>query len=276
MCPYRRQEQKSTGGMQTDGLKSLRKGLDVLGIFRASENDELSLTEIAQLSGLSNATVSRILSTLVEAGFLRQRERRGKYSLGTVYLEFGRRIKQSLSVRDVALPYATALNETVKETIILTLWERNNAEFHEAFDRCRNPNDMLRVVPVEAATLPLHATAPGKIRLADMNEEDLRDYLLGDEMQRYTARTITDPEVLRAGLAAVRTEGVAFDSEEYRLGISSLAAGIRNADHRLVGAVTILAPTVRLGRKVMIRLTPTVRNCALQISADLGAEKRVG
>jgi len=73
---------------QTDrSMKSLEKTLTILKIF-LDNKAEMSLSEISTLSGLNKTTVYKIVSTLVKYDYLRQKEKKGKYSLGTIYLNF--------------------------------------------------------------------------------------------------------------------------------------------------------------------------------------------
>jgi len=67
-----------------------------------------------------------------------------------------------------------------------------------------------------------------------------------------------------------KKEGVAFDDEEFYKGVRGVAAGVKDADGKLVGALSIVAPKVRLTHARMRGLTTDVKNCALEISRELG------
>jgi len=84
-------------------MKAIKKTFDVLELF-LNDKDEISLSDLSKLSGINKTTVSRITSTLVKLGYLRQRERRGKYSLGTKFLDFSGYIKTKIRIRDMAIP----------------------------------------------------------------------------------------------------------------------------------------------------------------------------
>jgi DNA-binding IclR family transcriptional regulator len=62
-------------------MKVIFKTFDILNIFLKSE-ESLTVAEITRLSGLNKSTVNRIASVLVKYGYLRQKEKRGPYSLG--------------------------------------------------------------------------------------------------------------------------------------------------------------------------------------------------
>ena len=68
-------------------MKSLQKALDILELFLGDEG-EISLSDLSKSSGLNKSTVNRIALTLVKRGYLKQENRRGKYSLGIKFLDF--------------------------------------------------------------------------------------------------------------------------------------------------------------------------------------------
>ena len=80
-------------------MEAIQKTFAVLELF-LSTKDEMSLSELSQLSGINKTTVSRITSTLVKLGYLSQREKRGKYSLGMRFLDFSGFIKTRIKIRD--------------------------------------------------------------------------------------------------------------------------------------------------------------------------------
>ena len=71
----------------------------------------------------------------------------------------------------------------------------------------------------------MNATSLGKIFLADLTEKELETYFKNKSMKRCTPNTITDINTIRTHLINIRQEGIAFDDEEWGLGIRSVAAG---------------------------------------------------
>lgn len=77
---------------------------------------------------------------------------------------------------------------------------------------------------------------------------------------------------MKKHLVKVRKEDIAFDDEEYWPGVRAVAAGIRNADGRLLGSISMVAPSVRLSLKKMRKLAYDVKDCAMQISKEFGGK----
>jgi IclR family transcriptional regulator, KDG regulon repressor len=250
-------------------MKSLRKALGILDLFLENQG-ELALSQIAKLSGLNKTTASRIVLTLVEYGYLKQREKRGKYSLGTIYLGFTGVVKGRLQLRNVAIPYLTKLSQQTHESVIIAYGNGREEVFTETFQDTSQPNNVLRIVPLEGTGMPLHSTATGKILLAYMTDEELEEYFKNKHLRQFTPNTIININDMRNHLMIVRQEGMAFDDEEFSLGVRGVAAGIRDNEGKIVGSFAVVAPLVRLTRVGMRELVPSIKSYAEEISGELG------
>jgi len=218
------------------------------------------------LSGLNKSTVNRIALTLVKRGYLKQQDRRGKYSLGMKFLDFSGTVKSRIRVRDIAIPHLVKLSRLVSESVIMSIWDGREAVITETF----HANQSLKVVPDEGTKIPLHCTSSGKIILANMTDEEFERYYASKGLEFHTPNTITDINYLKKHITIVKQDGVAFDDEEYSLGVRSLAAAIKNAEGHVLGSIGILGPSVRLTRSRVRENIPDVKTCALEISRELG------
>lgn len=250
-------------------IKSLNKAFDILDTFLVNSGD-LSLTEIAKITGINRPTATRIVSNLVQRGYLKQREKRGKYSLGLVFLNFSGVVKRDLKLRDIAEPYLLNLSTRVDETIIIGYGNGVEGIFTETFHTQSQRNRVLKIIPDEGANLPLHCTCLGKIFLADLSESEVKKYFGQKLFQRYTGNTVMDIEKLRSELNTIKQNGIAFDNEEYAQGVLGVGAGIRNNEGNLVGAIAMLAPSARLSFEKIKTFAPIIKTCATEISAELG------
>lgn len=246
-------------------MNALQKVTDILELFLGND-EQLSLAELSKLSGLNKSTIYRIASYLVRKGYLKQVEKRGKYSLGMRFLDFSTVIKERVKIRDIAARYLIELKQIVKESSGLVVWDGQEATLIDTF----SSNSVLRATPSEVSRLSLHATSAGKIFLSDMANEQLDAYMKKAELQKFTSRTITDHEELKKELISVRRQGLAYDIDEHVLGISSIAAGIRDNSGNIVGAAIVVAPSVRFTRQRLKQAVPHLQNCAGDISRELG------
>ncbi|MBN1190771.1 MAG: IclR family transcriptional regulator [Dehalococcoidales bacterium] len=246
-------------------MKSLAKALDILEIFLDAK-EEMGISDIARISGLNKATVSRIANYLATRNYLVQSEKRGKYFLGTQFLVFSRVIKDRIKIRDVAMPYLAKLCKLVDESIVLVIWDGKKAINIDSVQSAQS----LRIIPDESGQIPLHCTGTGKIFLAQMTDKELETYFSTNEMSAYTTNTITSLKQLKTHLLTIVDEGVGYDDEEYKFGVRNVASGIKDVEGRLIAAIGVLAPSIRLTRSKMIEIAPEVKRCAMEISRELG------
>lgn len=246
-------------------MKVINRALDILESFLSSDG-ELSLTELSERSGINPATANRIASALVKRGYLRQKTRRGRYSLGTIFLDYSGIIKSRVRMRDIAIPLLTKLSQRLDESALLVSWDGQEGIHTETI----HADHPLRIVPDEGTKFALHSTGVGKVILASLTEAELGKYYQTKSIERYTPNTITNLEDLKRQLLTVRKEGVGYEDEEQYPGVRNVAAALRDNEGDVVGAIGVIGPTVRLTRERMRKIAPDVRECALEISRALG------
>ena len=245
-------------------MKVIERALSLLDLF-LGDTSELSLDEITQASGINKYTVRRMVSTLIKNGYLKQVKKRGKYSLGIKFLDFGGVFRINSIMVPIANPFLVELSQKVQESIQMAVWDGIRIFLCKPI---LTPHP-LRVVPLEGTRLAMHATSLGKALIAEWPEDDLSGYL-SDKLERYTPNTITDIRELKKQLSRIKKEGVAFEYEECYAGVSGVGAPLKNGEGNVVGAFSLFGPITRLNKKKMREHTPLVKECALNISRELG------
>ncbi len=198
----------------------------------------LSLTEISQRAELPLSTTHRMVAEWTEWGGLTRLED-GRYSLGLRLWEIGVQTPTARNLRTLALPYLEDLYEVTREHVHLAILDGRDALYVEKL----SGHQAVHVISRVGGRLPLHATGVGLVLLA-FAPVDLLDSYLASGLTRFTAATITDPELVRRRLADIRARGVAYMSEEMTPGSSSIAAPIRDRTGQVVAAVSVVTRTL--------------------------------
>jgi len=247
-------------------MRTLNRTLDILEVFLKVEIDSIRLSELVKQSGLKRATVNRIVSDLADRGYLSQMKPRGKYYLGTKFVRFNQLIMQKSRLGQVAPLHLAKLAESVKDCVFLTVPDGETAMVSAVIDS----QHILRIALEVGTLIPLYCTGQGKAMLAGMTEAELDRYLSTVTLKRLTENTITDPGELKAHLRTVAKEGVAYDDEDQYIGIRNVAAGIMNAEGKVIASVGAIGPSVRMTKARMREIMPQVKLCAAEISRALG------
>jgi IclR family transcriptional regulator, KDG regulon repressor len=257
--------------MQEENMKSLVKTFDILEIFLHGP-EEISVTDISKTLGLNKTTVSRIMLKLTNRGYLRQVEVRGKYTLGTIFLEYSGILKSRMKIRDIAVPFLIELSRKVKESTMLAVWDTRNTTsvITESFHDTAYLNSPLRVVPDEGISMPFYCTCLGKIFLASKSKTELQAYLKSNKLERLTPNTIVDIEEISKQILEIKRTGVSYDNEEYHLGVRGVAVPLFNNEEITVGSISIVAPSVRMSPSSIQGFVPLLEGYASEISRQLG------
>jgi len=144
---------------------TLAHGLALLQCFRAGET-VLSNKELAERTGLSKATISRLTYTLVARGLLLYDTHLRRYRLGSTALSLGYPLLASLGVRQLARPLMKALSDRMLGSVSLGMHDRLQMIYVETIRR----HDAIAFRPDIGASLPLLTTAMGRAWLAQAPE----------------------------------------------------------------------------------------------------------
>ncbi|WP_408632560.1 IclR family transcriptional regulator [Mycobacterium shinjukuense] len=197
----------------------------------------LSQAEIGERVGVARSTVSRILNALEDEGLVASRGTRGPYRLGPEIARMASTVR--LGVVTDMHPFLTELSRELDETVDLSILNGDRADF---IDQVVPPR-RLRAVSAVGESFPLYCCANGKALLAALPPER-QSQALPSRLVPLTANTITDRAALRAELARVQAEGVAYDREEQTDGICAVGVALSGITDQLV-AVSVPVPAQR-------------------------------
>ncbi|MFC4907273.1 IclR family transcriptional regulator [Actinomadura gamaensis] len=250
---------------------SLRRALAVLDHVRARAADGrgVSLTEAADALGLSKSTVLRLTTPLVEADLLTRDRDTGRFRLGPGTLRLGQAYLASLDLRTVASEPLRRLQRELAETCHLVVPDLPDVVY---IDKVEDEHHV-RMASRVGSRMPAYRTAVGKAVLAWLDEAALRRVAAAG-MPRVTARTITDPDRLRAELERVRLLGYAVDDRENEPQVRCVAAPIFDHSGTVAGALSVSGLTSRMTPSRVRRVGPLVAAACADISRVLGSGRR--
>lgn len=214
-------------------LQSLSRGLVVLEGF-TPERSRLTLTEMAQVSGLNLAFLQRCTHTLVSLGYLRKNQRK-QYSLGPRVLSLGYSCLQGSELRRLAESQLRAFSQRIGFTVNLGVLDGS-----DVLVLYRHELQRFFKFDVQPGTkLPCYCTSMGKLLLAALDHESLNQVLAGVKLQRLTSSTITKRSDLLKQLAKVRDQGFAESDREATPALYSIAAPLLNHSDQVVAAINV-------------------------------------
>lgn len=257
---------EGNGQGRDNSVQSVDRAISILQVL--ARRGASGVTEISVELSVHKSTVSRLLVTLEARGLVEQTSSRGRYRLGNGIGQLAEGVTKRYDLTVISRPVCNALAQDVGETVNVVVREGRSVV---TVDQVIGSSALTTVNWVGQRN-PLHATSSGKVFLAHMPPVELQAYL-SERMTRFTEHTITDPRHLDRELAAVREQGYARTVEEQELGLAAVAAPIRSLDGRVIAALAVSGPTLRIDEVAIPRIAERLLAAAAQISERNGYPK---
>ncbi|MGW0582012.1 IclR family transcriptional regulator domain-containing protein [Streptomyces sp. NPDC002920] len=255
-----------------ESLQSLERGIAVLQVF-SREHPALTLSDVAKLTGITRATVRRILLTLEELGHVRSDGR--LFSLTPRVLNLGWSYLSSLNLEEIAQPLMRDVVRELDESCSMATLDAPDIVYVARV----HTRHVMTISGGVGTRLPAHATALGHVLLAGLPPRELDDYLAAEPLQPYTSHTITETDTFRDALGEVAEQGWALVDQELELGLRAIAAPITGRTGRPLAALSISSASARTSLSdLRNRCLPPLLEAAEMISTALaqGAGRAVG
>lgn len=213
---------------------SVEKAVDLLFHLHAASAPE-GVTAIGRALGLPKSSAHRILRSLRRRGLV-ERDGRGRYAPGVGLLALGLGAMDREPIAAAARPVLERQADAVGETFFLVV---ARADHLVVLDKVEG-NGFLRAAPRVGSSVPVHATAAGKLYLAYAPQRFEADWSASEARVAFTQETQTDARELEAEVQQVRSRGWASNREEWIPGLSVLAAPVMRRGG-IVGVVALAA-----------------------------------
>jgi DNA-binding IclR family transcriptional regulator len=142
--------------------RSLERGIELLRSFRPG-SELLGNAELAERTGLSRSTVSRLTQTLVGGGLLQAEPRSRAVRLAPAVLSFAHAMRTGSSILAIAAPCMRQAAESNRINVGLAAPDRDEMVYLESIRYNRRPS--LRSV-VSGQRVPMELTSLGRAYLA--------------------------------------------------------------------------------------------------------------
>ena len=218
---------------------------------------ELGTNEISRRTGINASSISRLLSTLSDAGLVQHLPATGRYRLGVRILQLASAARANLDLRAVARPLLEELAEVSGETVTLSLPGEHEVLTVDFVQSSRSVRSVAEIGRNSIA----HATATGKVFLA------CGGHLPDGELPAFTEATITDRHVLSGAIDQVADQGFAVAVRERDNDLSAVAVPVLDGAGQLIAILGIQGPAMRFDETTITALVPALRGRAELISA---------
>lgn len=222
--------------------RSLERGLEILRAFKPG-TDLLGNGELAERTGLSAATVSRLTQTLVTSGFLEHDRRARAYRLAAPVLSLGHAMRAASPVLRAATPLMRDVSVKLRMNVGLASADRAEMVYLESIRYNRKAS--LRTI-VAGQRVPIELTSLGRAYLATL-ETGARESLLDGIRRGYRSATWKPIRAaIDSAIGKVATDGYCVAS--WQPGVVAMSTPLRGQGDQTfalnISLITDDAPSV--------------------------------
>lgn len=249
----------------SDSTSAPEKMLRILDCFTL-KGGQLSVSEIAELTGMARSTAHRWVAILRESGLLDQDHNRDAYRLGLRLIHLGNVALNSMDVSREARPVVESLGRSGGEMVRLYIFDGNQMIFVTRTIGGRAGRYNATTV---METSPCYCSSVGKAVLA-FQPDDVVDRIIAQGLHAYTKNTLTDPDALRDDLRRTRERGYSINNGEMDPSERCIGAPVRNPSGRIIAGLSLSSTTRRLTDERIPDLAQLVMKHAELLSIQLG------
>ncbi|MET0961452.1 MAG: IclR family transcriptional regulator C-terminal domain-containing protein [Noviherbaspirillum sp.] len=225
-------------------MTSLARGLAVVRAF-SDQRRSLTIAQISHKTGIPRAAVRRCLYTLKRLGYADSEA--NNFFLKPKILSLGYSYLSSTPLTVSAQPCLNSISRALNESCSLAVLDND-----EVLYVARSATSRVMSIALNTGSrLPAYCTSLGRVMLASLSEDALRQYFDTVKLRAYTERTVVSVARLREILSEVRVSGYSVVEEELEVGLRSIAVPVRGASGVVHAALNVGAQATRVSTRQM-------------------------
>jgi DNA-binding IclR family transcriptional regulator len=235
------------------------KILDVLS------NGPKSLIDLTKYLDTHKSTTLRLLQTLEKSRYARKTDE-GLWALGTRFLEIAQDSVDSVEIRKIARTHLVELEQLSGHTIHLAQLIGKELVYVDKIEGSDNVKMYSRI----GKTLPIHASAIGKVIYAFLEEPKLTEISNTLIFESFSKSTITDHKNFSNHIKKIQRQEWSIDNGEFEEKMNCIAVPIFNHNGHARMGISISTLKVIANENALREFLPQLKETAKKISISLG------
>lgn len=244
-------------------IQSLVKAANVLDILK-NENRELTIAEISEFLNIPPSTAHRILSTLIDVGYVSKDERTHLYGLGPALIPLGIKASSKLDPQAVGKLVLEKLSDLTREDSYFII---KSGDKGLLLSKAEGKHS-LKIVENFGIEIDLHKGAIRKTILA-FQSDDYINYYLKRDLSDYLNSPV-DKDQLKKELMQIKNQKISVSDSEYIDSVIGIGAPVFNYKDQLVGSIGVVIPKERITEESKKEYMEAVKSCGIEFSKNLG------
>jgi IclR family pca regulon transcriptional regulator len=229
-----------------DYVGTLASGLEVIGAFDA-QHKKMTLTEVAEQTGMDRAKARRFLLTLNSLGYIQKDGR--QFMLTPKVLQLGYAYTATNNHLDVVKHYLEEITTKLGESCSLAVLDNQEIVYQV---RSSAAHRLMSIHLTPGTRLPAAYTSMGRVLITQLAESEQQQWIESVTLNSHTANSIVEKSKFIDMLKEVKHQGYCIVDQELELGLRSLAIPLFNYHGKLMGAINISTNALRVSLTQLI------------------------
>ncbi|MDO6693160.1 IclR family transcriptional regulator C-terminal domain-containing protein [Aliiglaciecola sp. 3_MG-2023] len=245
-----------------DYVGALASGLEVLSAFDV-QHKKMTLSEVAQITGMDRAKARRLLLTLHALGYIAKEGR--QFMLTPKVLRLGYAFNATNDHLDVVQHYLQSVTSELGESCSLSILDNGEIIY---LVRSSAAHRLMSINITPGTRLPAAYTSMGRVLLAELSTTEQQEWLATAQLHGHTDKSILDKNTFIHMLKEVKQQGYCVVDQELELGLRSVAVPVFDYQGKLLGAANISTNSLRVSMDSLInKYLPALKEAAQLITA---------
>lgn len=242
---------------------SLVHGLNIIMAFDRN-NPQMTLSQVAEKTGMDRAGARRYLLTLVGLGFVEQNAR--LFRLTPKVMDLGYAYLSSVPLSEKAQHYLEKIRDKSGFPVALGIVDG----LHIVHVASANTDELMSPALTIGRRFPIAYASAGRAILSAMEDAKREQILAQVTLEPMTDASIRTIEALRGELKSAGEKGYALVDQEMQMGVRSLAVPILNVNGTVVGSFNTFTFTSLVSKEQLItELLPVLQEAAQDLQRML-------
>lgn len=250
--------------MSTPTVQSIDRAFEILEAL-GNKPEGMLVKELSAQLGLNKSTVSRILATLAEHGYV-EKNKNNYYRIGMIMVDLCSLYLNNLQLKTEALPFLEELRAQTGMIVHLGTMDEGEVVYLEKISSFSN----IRMYSQIGKRAYMHATGLGKAMLSGLSEKEVESIVHRRGLPAITEKTCTGYSELLQDLYVTKQRGYSIDDEENEIGVRCVAAPIFDYRGNMIAAVSAAGFLDMFPKEKIEKIGECVKKCAKKISRSMG------
>lgn len=238
-------EQDGVQGDDARGAGVLQRAFAVIRALSASQTEGSRVTAVARAVGLTQATVHRLLQSLIAEGVVEQDERSKRYRLSVDFFVLAAQAGNQSGIRTLCRPALLRLCASLGDTIFLLVKSGFDAV---CLDMCEGPFPIRSFTGDIGGRVAL-GVGQGSLAILAFQPEEEREEIIHFNVPRLRNYGVLDEVYLRTEIERVRRLGYAGQNTGVLDGMAGVAVPVFDHNGCAIAALSVGTLSARLNEE---------------------------